>query len=129
MNYKLLVGSPTYSVSNYSTELSSITFSGSDVSRYLYLSSNTNIPSEAIVYTVTINNVGSTATNGVTVKKSSTGTTLSLSASNLSKSGLVSYNMPARATWTFTFKYKKSTTISPKVTLYYVYPVTSTLVD
>lgn len=126
-NYKLLVGGPTYSVSNYSTSLGSFSLSGSDVTKTVNTGSVSGIPTGAIAYSLSITNVASTSTNGVTVVNS--GTTLSLPSSNLSKSGLVSYNMRMSNSWRFTFKYKKNVSINPRITIYYVYPVTSGLVQ
>lgn len=124
VSYKLAVGGPTYTVDNYSISLGSATFYYEDLYAELPFE-NLSFPDGAIVYTISISGVSSSATNGVTITNSESSTRISMTASNLTKTGLVYSNMPMRATWEITFKYKQNTTISPRVTFYYVYPITS----
>ena len=128
-SYKFLIGSPTYSVSDYTANLGSIYMSGSDVTRDVNLSYNTGLPDDALVYSFSISNLSSSYNNGVTVKNFSSGTTYSLPATNLTKTISVYSNVPLKAIWRFTIKYKKTGTINPKAIFYYVYPVKSHLVN
>lgn len=124
VSYKLAVGGPTYTVDDVALPLGSIPLEGYDYSIRLPMD-DINFPEGAIVYTVSISGVSSTATNGVTIINRGSGTTISMTASNLTRTGLVYSNIPLQATWDITFKYKKVTTISPKIIFYYVYPITS----
>ncbi len=124
VSYKLAVGGPTYTVDDYTVSLGSATFAYEDLYAEMPLE-NLSFPDDAIAYTISISGVSSSATNGVTITNSKSSTNISMSASNLTRTGLVYSNMQMRATWEITFKYKKNTTISPRVTFYYVYPITS----
>ena len=72
-----------------------------------------------------MSDVKSTAVAGITVKNRTTGSTVNLAAFSWKKDGLVSLNLPLKSAWDVTFKYNKNTTITPKFSLDYVYPVTS----
>lgn len=121
VSYKLAVGGPTYTVDHCTENMGSISLEGSDVTRPLQVESD--VPDRAIVYTISIGNVLSTATDGVKMVASTNGTTINMLASNLTKTGLVNLNIPVTEKWYVTFEYRKNITITPKVTFYYVYPV------
>lgn len=123
VSYKIAVGGPTYTLDDYTVSLGKATFDYEDLYAELPFE-NFSFPDDAIAYTISINGVSSSSTNGVTITNSRSSSKISMSASNLAKTGLVYSNMPMCATWEVTFKYKKSTTISPRITFYYVYPIT-----
>lgn len=127
--YKFLIGSPTYSVADYTYSFGSISMNGSNVTRTFNLTYDASIPADAIVYSLSISNLSSSYNNGVTVQNLSSGTSYALSSTNLTTNISVYSNVPLKASWKYTFKYKKTGTISPRTTFYYVYPVTSNLVD
>jgi hypothetical protein len=124
-SYILLVGGPTYMVQTCYVSMKSITMSGSNVVVPFDLSLNPNLPTGAVIYTMSMSDVKSTAVAGITVKNRTTGSTVNLAAFSWKKDGLVSLNLPLKSAWDVTFKYNKNTTITPKFSLDYVYPVTS----
>ncbi len=124
-SYILLVGGPTYMVQTCYVSMKSITMSGSNVVVPFDLSLNPNLPTGAVIYTMSMSDVKSTAVAGITVKNRTTGSIVNLAAFSWKKDGLVSLNLPLKSAWDVTFKYNKNTTITPKFSLDYVYPVTS----
>lgn len=124
VSYILAVGGPTYTVDHCTKTMDSISFEGYDETRELQVES-ASMPEDAIVYTIYISGVLSTATDGVKMVASTNGTTINMLASNLTKTGLVNLNIPLDELWYVTFKYRKNVTITPKVTFSYVYPVTT----
>ena len=124
VSYILAVGGPTYTVDHCIQPMESISFDGYDETRRLQVES-TSVPEDAIVYTISIGGVLSSQTDGVKMVASTNGTTITMLASNLTKTGLVNLNIPLKEVWYVTFEYRKNITITPKVTFYYVYPVTT----
>ncbi len=128
-NYILLAGGPTYTVQYCSVAMKSITLSGSDATVSFNLSQQSNLPDGAVVYTISMSNVATTAVKGISVKNVTAGRTVDLLMYTWQKEGLVSMNLPVKANWQVTFKYNKNVTITPKLTLRYAYPVTSEWVE
>ncbi|MCM1090717.1 MAG: hypothetical protein NC092_04380 [Butyrivibrio sp.] len=124
-DYIMLVGDPTYTVASCYVELGNVSMQGSDRVIPIDLRGETAIPEDAIVYSMTVNNVRSTAVKGITVRNRTTSNTINLNSSTWSKDGLVSLSMPVRSNWQVTFEYSKNTTFTPTVRLQFVYPVTS----
>lgn len=124
-SYILLVGGPTYTVQSCAVSMKSITMSGSDTIVNFNLTQQANLPDAAVVYTMSMSNVGSTAVKGISIKNIVKGNIIDLPTYTWSKDGLVSLNLPVKSGWQVTFKYNKNTTITPKLNLYYAYPVTS----
>lgn len=128
-DYSLLVGDPVYTVASCTVELGSVTMQGSDSSSSADLRGETEIPEGAIVYSMTVNNVRSTAVDGIAVRNRTTSNTINLDRYTWSKRGLVSLSMPIRSNWQIIFEYSKDITFSPTITFQYVYPVTSEYVE
>lgn len=124
-SYKLMVGGPTYSVANIEFSLGTIQMNGEDKTiNFINLYS----PENAYVYSLSINNLSSSATKGVTVTWENR-RTFNLSTYNMSQNVSVYSNVGLQGEWKVTIKYKKNTTIKPRMTLRFVYPVTSYLID
>ncbi|WAJ25218.1 MULTISPECIES: hypothetical protein [Clostridia] len=128
-SYILLVGGPTYSVASCTVSLGSINMSGRDVTVPFDLRSKDTIPEGSVVYTISMSGVKSTSVNGITVKNLSKSSTVSLNNYSWDKNGLVSLNMPLKSSWQVIYKYNKNTTFTPKINLFFAYPVTSMYVN
>ena len=63
-NYYLLVGGPSYSVAECTVRLGRVTMSGSNCNVLFDLNEETRIPEDAIVYSMKVNNVGTTDVKG-----------------------------------------------------------------
>ena len=124
-SYILLVGGPTYTVQSCNISMKSITMSGSDTIVNFDLTQQSKLPDGAVVYTMSMSSVGTTAVKGISIKNIVKGNTIDLDTYTWNKSGLVSLNLPVKSGWQVTFKYNKNTTFTPKLNLYYAYPVTS----
>lgn len=122
-SYTLSVGGPTYLVDDHYHAFGSIHMSGSNVTKYNDTSNYSSIPSNAIVYSIIMGGVSSSNVNGVDVLNPDGAYSCTLSGYNMSTNVSLYANVPARASWTYIFKYKKNTTIYPNVTVKYVYPV------
>lgn len=125
LDYSMLVGDPVYTVASCTVELGDVTISGSDRNVSANLVWEADIPEDAIVYAMTVNNVRSTAVSGISVRNRTTNNTINLNSYTWSKSGLVSLSMPVRSNWQITFEYSKNITLTPTITFQFVYPVTS----
>ena len=97
--YKFLIGSPTYSVADYTYSFGSISMNGSNVTRTFNLTYDASIPADAIVYSLSISNLSSSYNNGVTVQNLSSGTSYALSSTNLTTNISVYSNVPLKASW------------------------------
>jgi hypothetical protein len=124
-SYTLAVGGPTYLVDDYYYSFGSIYMNGSNYVTPLYTVNETSIPNGAIVYRIIMGGITSTNVNGVDILNITGVYSCSLSGYNPSTNVSIYSNIPAKADWRFTFKYKKNITIYPSVTIKYVYPVTS----
>nr|WP_155959625.1 hypothetical protein [[Eubacterium] cellulosolvens] len=124
-SYTLAVGGPTYLVDDYYYYFGSIYMNGSNYVTPLYTVNETSIPNGAIVYRIIMGGITSTNVNGVDILNITGVYSCSLSGYNPSTNVSIYSNVPAKADWRFTFKYKKNITIYPSVTIKYVYPVTS----
>jgi len=122
-NYKLLVGSPTYKTGSYTQSMSKVTMKAADGESKVNLSNISSIPNDAIACAFRINNVASNKIKSATVSVS--GKSFSLFSTNLSKSGIASSKIKAKSLWVATFKYKTNCTLTPKITVTYVYPLTN----
>ncbi len=103
--------------------------SGKDVTVPVDLRSKDTIPEGSVVYTISMSGVKSTSVNGITVKNVSKNNTISLNNYSWDKTGLVSLNMPLKSSWQINFKYNKNNTFTPKINLFFAYPITSTYVS
>ncbi|WP_077612482.1 hypothetical protein [Clostridium sp. Marseille-P2415] len=128
-SYIMLVGGPTYLVANCSVSLGSINMSGSDVTVPIDLRFKDAIPEGSVVYTITMNGVRSTSVNGITLKNLTSNSTVALNNFSWNKTGLVSMNMPVKGSWQIIFDYYKNTTFTPKLNLFFAYPLTSVSVN
>ena len=124
-DYLMLVGDPTYDVISCTVNLDSVTMSGSDQNVSFNLVNETSIPEGAIVYSMAVRGVRTTAVDGIAVRNITSGNTVNMDRYTWSKSGLVSLSMPVRGSWRITFEYSKNTTFTPYVVFQCVYPVTS----
>ena len=125
-SYLLLVGGPNYKVQNCTIIMQSITMSGGidDVENF-NLSQQANLPDDAVVYTMLINNVRSTDVKSISIRNIATGNTLIFSIYPWYKDGIVSQNLLVKSGWQVIFRYKKDITFRPSLTLYYAYPLIS----
>ncbi|WP_352404680.1 hypothetical protein [Sporanaerobacter acetigenes] len=124
-SYILLLGGPTYSVESCHISMKNITMSNSNVVVSFDLRPQSKLPDDAIVYSMSMSNLSSTAVDGISVKNKTTGSTIDLPKYTWTKDGLVLLNLPVKSKWDITFKYRKNITISPELNLYYAYPITS----
>jgi hypothetical protein len=128
-SYILLVGGPTYSVTSCSVSLGSINMSGKDVTVPVDLRFKDALPEGSVVYTILMNGVKSTSVKGIILKNLTSNNTVALNNFSWDKTGLVSMNMPLKSSWQIIFNYNKNTTFTPKLNLYFAYPLTSVYVD
>ena len=129
LDYSMYVGDPVYTVASCYVELGDVTISGSDRVVQANLLGEADIPEDAIVYSMTVNDVYSTDVSGISVRNRTTNNTINLNRYTWSKSGLVSLSMPVRSNWQITFEYSKNTTLKPTIRFQFVYPVTSEYLD
>lgn len=126
-SYLFLIGSPTYYTAqcNISCLPSTINMpsSGSNVTGIFAGTSVTNLPDDAIAASVKMTGVSSTAINGITLTNVDAGTSFNLGTYNLSYNNLGSMNLFVSSNWNALFKYKKVTSFTPVLKIYYVYPL------
>lgn len=129
-DYILLVGGPTYSVASCEVELDTVTMSNNrDSSSNFDLRFEDVLPEDAVVYTLSMSGVRSTAVDSISVRNLSRNNTVNLTKYSWNKSGLVSLNMPLKSRWSITYGYNKNISFTPSITIHYVYPVVSTYVE
>lgn len=83
-----------------------------------------SIPDEAIVYLIMMDNLHPSSVKDVRVYNSE-GKSVPLVQYAWEREDLVSMNMEAKDKWKVKFTYKKDITITPKLILFYVFPVIS----
>ncbi len=127
--YYLLVGDPNYSVAECSVRIGSVTMSGSNSTISFNLINEARLPQDAVVYSMKVNNVGTTDVKGISIRNNSIDITTNLNRYTWYKSGLTSLSLPLRSSWQVTFEYSKNITLTPTVKFQYVYPITSKAVD
>lgn len=128
-NYYLLVGGPSYSVAECTVRLGRVTMSGSNCNVLFDLNEETRIPEDAIVYSMKVNNVGTTDVKGISIRNNLTDITTNLARYTWYKRDLTSLAMPLRSSWQVALEYSKNITVTPTVTFQYIYPITSVSAD
>jgi len=125
-SYKLGVGDHTYALAHCLIKFGSVTMSNKiDFVRRFDLSENTNIPDEALVYEVLLNNVRSSRASGATLDNISQDSEISLRSPLFHVSNIGSKGLQLKSKWKLTIGYKKDSTINPALNVLFVYPVTS----
>ncbi len=128
-SYIMLIGGPTYSVASCSVSLGSINMSGRDVTVPVDLRFKDVLPEGSVVYTISMNGVKTTSVDGIILKNLSSSQKVTLNSYSWNKTGLVSMNIPLKSSWQIIFNYNKNTTFTPKLNLFFAYPLTSVYVD
>lgn len=131
--YLFLIGSPTYSLSSCTVPCREGTISmisgGGAQTGHFDAGSLSGIPEDAIAYTVRMSGLGTTNVSSVRLINDTDGYSISLDRYTWSKDNLVSMNMPVASTWTASFGYNnKAVSFTPTLTIYYVYPVYSSVI-
>lgn len=130
VSYLFLIGGPTYSVANCQVNLPSVTMTSTGSPNSSFdLSTNSNLPNGAVVYSILMNGVRSNDVRSISVRNLTSSTTVNLPTYTWNKSGLVSLNMPLKAGWQITYGYNKNVTFNPSIKLYYAYPIVDSSVD
>ena len=88
----------------------------------------TEIPKDAIAYSVTLSGIRSTQIKYARLENEKRGLDFALNISTWSKDGLTSMNMPVASMWTASLAYSNATSFTPVLKIYYAYPVYSTKV-
>lgn len=96
---------------------------GNDSIASLKWSDCEDIPEDAVIYSMKISNVKSTDTKYISVVNLRNGGYIRMDTYPWSRSTLCGNGLPARSNWTLTFKYNKSTTFTPTVSVIYYYPI------
>lgn len=122
-SYNLYVGNPIYSIAYCKVELDSInmTSSGQNISRF-DLSEEVNLPDDAMVYEIRMNNVRSTYVKSVDVTNVSSNITVNMPFYPWYKSKLAGMQIPLKSRWIIEYEYGKRVSFTPSVTLDFVYP-------
>ncbi|MBQ2800151.1 MAG: hypothetical protein IJF03_02045 [Lachnospiraceae bacterium] len=124
--YLLLVGGPTYSVAYCEVKLDEVIMEDKEDSNLSFdLSCEEKLPNNAVVYTIAMEGVRTTAVNSVAVTNSKINKTVNLTLYLWKKSDLVSMKMPLKSEWKIKFGYRKDVSFTPSIKLYYAYPVVS----
>ena len=132
-SYLFLVGSPTYSVSNCEIPCREgtivMTSGGGNQVGHFDGSFVSDLPEDAIAYTVDISGLRSTSVNSIRLKNEDKGVSFNLTRYSWYKDGLTLMELPVSSTWTASFEYNKATSFTPVLNVYYVYPVYTTMVE
>ncbi len=125
--YLFSIGTPTYNIYHVTiacTEgtINMVSGGGNQTGNFNGLSV-TNIPNDAIAYSVILQNVGSIDAKSVQLTNNNTNTTINLNKYTWDKSGLVNLNLPVASGWTAEFGYYRVCSFTPSLRVNYVYPV------
>lgn len=122
--YVFSIGGPTYYVASAKIACQEGMINmNSSIATGHFNASSYRLPKDAIVYDLNMSGVTSTAVNTIQLTNEVKRKTLNLSPYIWSASGLEGMNLPVSSMWTAKFSYKKTTSFTPALQLYYVYPL------
>ena len=128
-SYEFIIGNPTYAVSNceISCKEGTISMTSSVKIKQAHFDGTklTSIPKDAIAYDVTLKGLKSTSVKSARLKNNKNGQSVDLRRYSWTEGDLASLNMKVESVWTADLEYEKSTSITPTLKIYYVYPVYS----
>lgn len=131
--YLFLIGSPTYSVGfcemNCEQGTIEMQSNGKKVTATFNGESVTNLPKDAIATSITMKDVSATAVNGAAVTNTAKNVSLSMPSYSLRVQDIGSLNLPVETIWQVEFGYRKVTSFTPVMKVYYAYPVYSAMVQ
>ncbi|MBD5465599.1 MAG: hypothetical protein HDR22_07250 [Lachnospiraceae bacterium] len=132
-DYLFLIGSPTYFTSKCNIPCSEGTVTmtaGNRTQTALFNGGGiSNLPEGAIAYSVKMSGIGTTNVDSIRLENNHRGLSFSLDAYTWRKDSLTSMNLPVESIWTASFGYKKASTFTPVLTVYYVYPLHGNVVQ
>lgn len=132
-DYLFLIGSPTYFTSKCNIPCSEgiVTMTAGNRTQTAHFNGReiSNLPEDAIAYSVKMSGIGTTNVDSIRLENNHRGLSFSLDAYTWRKDSLTSMNLPVESIWTASFGYKKASTFTPVLTIYYVYPLHSNVVQ
>jgi hypothetical protein len=122
--YLFYVGSPVYAVGSVIIPCNTPTINMTGGTKTAYFdSTNLNIPKNAVVTSLTFNNIRTTDVKSIILTNNNSGINLTMNQSSWDKDHLESMHLPAVTMWTAQFGYNKTTSFNPTIKMYYVYPI------
>lgn len=132
-SYLFLIGSPTYSVNNYSVKCTegtvSMTQSNGNKIVHFDLTSVEDIPKDAIVYSVSMSGIRTTAVKSIKLKNEKDKKEILLEKYVWNKKALIAMEMPAVSNWSAILEYNKNISFIPILRVDYAYPVYNTMIQ
>ena len=129
-SYLLLVGGPTYMVAKCEVKLQPVTMANNtDKVIDFDITKENQLPENAIVYSISMNGIGSNSVDGISLTNTITNKTVDLRRYSWNQSKLESMNLILKSSWIVELAYYKDTSFTPSVDLRYAYPVVSECVE
>ena len=129
-SYLLLVGGPTYMVAKCEVKLQPVTMANNtDKVIDFDITKENQLPENAIVYSISMNGIGSNSVDGISLTNTITNKTVDLRRYSWNQSKLESMNLILKSSWIVELAYYKDTSFTPSVELRYAYPVVSECVE
>lgn len=122
--YKIMVGGPTYLAGSCSIQLNTVTMRNNNDTRItLDLTNREILPEDAVIYSMNMSKVNSSAVGSIILDNLTSGKTVALNMYSWDKLSIQSLNLQLRSRWRIEFGYSGNGSCSPKLQMNYVYPL------